>query len=266
MTRLFTGRTGDLVAAEWIKMRSLRSTGWALLALVMVSVGLSVMATSLYMSKWSSLDQADRDHLLTDPVGLILQPTAIYGQIAVCVLGALMIASEYATGTIRVTMLAQPRRPAVLLAKATVLAGVVMVVGELIAVTSFLIGQRVLAERADVSLGDPGVLRAIIGTGLYLAAMALFSLGVGTAIRHTGTAIATILGTVLVLPPLTSLLPGRLGHYLSTYLPGEAGQQLLSVGDGSGSWVMPWQGFAALMLWALGALGVGGLLLVRRDV
>jgi ABC-2 type transport system permease protein len=117
---------GHLLLAEWTKLRSLRSTIWSLAAMVALTLGITGLATALYMGQWDSLPPADRQHLLADPIGLILQPGASYGQIAVCVLGVMVIAGEYATGMIRTSLLAVPRRTPMLAAKATVFAALVL--------------------------------------------------------------------------------------------------------------------------------------------
>lgn len=256
---------GHLLLAEWTKLRSLRSTIWSLAVMVALTLGISGLATALFMAQWDSLQAADRQHLLADPIGLILQPGASYGQIAICVLGVMAIASEYSTGTIRASLLAVPRRTPMLAAKAAVLAALVFVVAELIAFPSFFIGRANLHRRVPVSLGDPGVLRAVVGLGLYLAVMGLFALAIGALVRHVAGAIACALGFVLVVSSLTALLPGRLGEHINAYLPGNAGQQILSSGHDPGALLSPWQGFGVLCLWTALLLGAAAWRLQRRD-
>jgi ABC-2 type transport system permease protein len=256
---------GHLLLAEWTKLRSLRSTLWSLAAMVALTLGITGLATALYMGQWDSLPPADRQHLLADPIGLILQPGASYGQIAVCVLGVMVIAGEYATGMIRTSLLAVPRRTPMLAAKATVFAALVFVVAELIAFPSFFLGRANLDRHVPVSLGDPGVLRAVVGLGLYLAGMGLFALAIGALVRHVAGAIACVLGLVLVVSNLTGLLPGRLGEYVNAYLPSNAGQQLLSSGQDPGQLLSPWQGFGVLCVWTALLLGAAAWQLQRRD-
>jgi ABC-2 type transport system permease protein len=256
---------GHLLLAEWTKLRSLRSTTWLLAVMVALTLGISGLATALFMAQWDSLQTADRQHLLVDPIGLILQPGASYGQIAVCVLGVMVIAGEHSTGMIRTSLLAVPRRTPMLAAKAAVFAALVFVVAELIAFPSFFIGQANLQRHVPISLGDPGVLRAVVGLGLYLAVMGLFALAIGALIRHVAGAIACALGFVLVVSGLTALLPGRLGERMSAYLPGDAGQQILSSGHDPGALLSPWQGFGVLCLWTALLLGAAVWRLQRRD-
>jgi ABC-2 type transport system permease protein len=254
-----------LLRAEWIKLRSLRSTMWSLGLMVALTLGLGALATSLIMGQFDTLSPEDRAHLFADPIGLILQPGATYAQIAVLVLGALAMAGEHSTGMIRASLLAVPRRTPVLLAKAAVLGGVVFVLGELIAFPAFFLGQAILREHVTISLGDPGVLRAVAGLGFYLSAMALVGLAVGALVRHVAGAVAATLGLVLVASGLGELIPGRIGERVSASLPANAGQLILSSGETPGDLLSPWQGIGVLALWVVVLLALAAWLLRRRD-
>ncbi|MES5816910.1 ABC transporter permease [Streptomyces sp. RG80] len=256
-----------LVTAEWTKFRTVRSTTWSLVAMVIVSIGLATLATSVYIGQWQELDAADRQQMTTDPIGLVLQPAATFSQTAICVLGAMVMASEYASGTITASFLAVPRRTPVLAAKALVLAAAVFVAAEVAAVASFFIGRQVLSERVDLSWGDAGVARAVLGFGIYLALIALFSLAIGALLRHVGAAIAGTLVVVFVLPGVAGLLPGDVGEYVSGYLPGgEAAQAIMSTGDTSDALLSPWQGIGVMAAWTVAALALAALWMRRRDV
>lgn len=261
-------RLRDVVVAEWTKLRSLRSTAWSFAAYVAASIGFSVLATSLYTAKWEHLGAADRRQMIEDPIGLILQPGALWGQIALCVLGAMIFTGEYSTGMIRSSMLAVPRRTPVLLAKAGVLAGLTFAVAEIVAFTSFFAGRAIISQHVPISLGDPGVLRAVVGTGIYLALTALFALSIGAVVRHVAGAITLVLALTLVLPAVSSVLPGRSGTYLADYIPGgQAGQMIMSSGHGSRTYILsPWQGLAVCCAWTAVALVFAAMSLSRRDV
>jgi ABC-2 type transport system permease protein len=257
-----------LLRAEWTKLRSVRSTRWTLTVMGLLTLGMSVLVTTLAAADWDAWAQ----DALGDPTGLILQPGAAYGVIVVSVLGVIVIASEYSTGTIQPSTLAVPRRTPMLAAKAAVFGVLVFCVAGLIAFLAFLVGQAILRDHVQVSLGDPGVLRAVVGLGLYFAVMGLLALAVGTLVRHLAGAITLSLGLTLVLPvllssssPVTTLLPGRLGEYASAYAPVNAGQALLSSGRDPGALLSPWQGFAVLCLWAALGLTVAAYVLTRRD-
>ena len=257
----------DVATSEWTKIRSLRSTVWAFVAMIAVSIGLSILATSIFTGNWNSLSADDRRSMVEDPIGLILQPGAAWGQIALCVLGVLLFATEYSSGMIRATMLSVPRRTPVLAAKLAVFAALTFALAEVVAFTSFFAGQAIISRHVAISLGDPGVLRAIVGYGLYLALVGMFALALGAIVRHVAGAIVLVLGLTLVLPTVLSGLAGKVGQYLSTYMPGtQAGLQIMSSGHGSDSVVSPWQGFGVACAWTGLAVLMAAILLNRRDV
>jgi ABC-2 type transport system permease protein len=187
------------------------------------------------------------------------------GQLAICVLGVLVITSEYSSGVIRASLLAVPRRLPVLAAKAVVFALLLLVVTEIVAFCSFFVGSAILHAHVQVSLGGSGVARAVIGAGLYLIALGLLSLAIGTMIRHTAGAISTIIGVVFVLPILSGLLPGSWGAHINAYLPEQAGTLITHTQEQSGDPLSPWQGFGVLCIWTVLALAVAAYLLERRD-
>jgi hypothetical protein len=257
----------DVATSEWTKLRSLRSTGWSFAGYVLLSVGMSVLATSLYSGNWDHLSADNRRSVMQDPIGLILQPGGLWGQVAICVLGAILFATEYSTGTVCATMLAVPRRTPVLAAKAAVFAAATFVVSEVVAFTSFFLGRAIISKRVPVSMGDPGVLRAIVGSGLALAVVGLFALSIGVIVRHVAGAITLVIALITVVPTIVSALPGKLGDYLAAYLPGGgAVDTIMSSGRGSGSVVSPWQGFAIGCAWTTIALMLAAASLRRRDV
>ena len=258
-------RFGDIAAAEWTKLRSVRSTVWSLCALVVVTVGLTALVTAVTMANWDASSHADRASLLADRTGFLV-PVLALGQLPICVLGVLVATGEYATGTIRASVLATPRRTPILVAKAAVFASVTLVIGEVVGFAAFGTGQALIARHIPVSLHDPGVLRAVVGTGLYLAVLGLFGLGVGALFRHGAAAITTVIGLVLVLSQLAHLLPGSLGEHVAGYLPANAGARITSVGGGADQVLSPWQGFGVLGLWTAVVLGVAAYRFRRRDV
>lgn len=254
-----------LMRAEWTKLRSVRSTVWSLLLLVVLTLGFTALFTALTVSQWSKTSVEQQQQIVADPVAMILGAGFQLSQLAICVLGVLVMASEYSTGMIRSSLLAVPKRTPMLWAKSVVFALVVFLVAELAAVASFFIGSAILRPKAPVSLGDPGVARAVVGAGLYLAVLALFALAIGALLRHTAGAITGVIAFVLVLSPLTLLLPGRFGDYVHGYLPSEAGQLIAKAHQGPDDLLSPWQGFAVFCLWTAALLGLAAYLLKRRD-
>jgi ABC-type transport system involved in multi-copper enzyme maturation permease subunit len=270
--------------AEWTKIRSVRSTLWTLVIFAVVSLGLTGLLTWLTLHAAS---QGGRDArgsgLLTDPVAVILGTGLGLGQLAIGVLGALVITGEYSSGVIRASLLAVPRRYPVLLAKAAVFAALVVVVGEIVAFCSFLIGAAIVNghpvtasvtvahhvftvhRHLTVSLGQPGVTRAVVGAGLYLTVLGLFALAIGALIRHTAGAITAVIGMVLVIFPLAGLLPGGWGAHVHAYLPTVAGQLVTNDKAQAGQLLSAWQGFGVFCAWTALLIAAGLYFLQRRD-
>jgi ABC-2 type transport system permease protein len=248
--------------SEWIKLRSLRSTLYTLAASVVITIGLGILFCSFIVARWSQLSAVDRATF--DPVGTSLRG-ALLAQLAVGVLGVLFITGEYATGQIRATMSAVPRRLPVLGAKVGVFAVVATVVSAASALVAFLAGQAILsAHHAGVSLADPGVARAVLGTGLYLAVVGLLGMALGFIFRSTAGAIATLYGILLVLPLLADVLPADWAPHIVPYLPGNAGTAIMQV-HAQANTLAPWTGFALFVGYAAAAVVAAAVLLRRRD-
>ncbi len=258
---------GRLLVSEWVKVRSVRSTVWTLVIFVVVSVGLTALLTWLTIRAFNTGRAGDRNaQVIADPVGFILGTGLGLGQLAICVLGALVITAEYSSGTIRATLLAVPRRIPMLIAKCLVFAALVFVVAEIVSFACFFVGAALVHSRFHVSLSQPGVTRAVIGSGLYLTVLGLFALAIGALIRHTAGAITTVIGLVLVILPLTSLLPYSWGAHIHAYAPTIAGQLITQDRvQQSGQLLTPWQGFGVFCAWTALLLVVAAYLLKRRD-
>ncbi len=254
-----------LLASEWTKLRSVRSTIWSFLLLVVLTLGFTALFTALTVSQWDKTDAKDQARIVADPVSFILGGGFQLSQLTICVLGVLVIASEYSTGAIRASLLAVPKRTPMLAAKCLVFAAVVFVIGELVAFPSFFLGAAIVHKKAPVSISDPGVLRAVIGAGLYLAVLGLFALAIGALVRHTAGGITGVIGFVLVLAPLAQLLPGSVGKHVHAYLPSEAGHLIGQASQSSTDLLSPWEGFGVFCLWTAVLLGVAAWLLNRRD-
>jgi ABC-type transport system involved in multi-copper enzyme maturation permease subunit len=244
--------------AEFTKVRSVPSTGWSLLAGAALIVGFGILYAMLTVS-----------HPHSDPAAFDAAAAALAGvqlaQIAAGVLGALVITGEYATGSIRTTLAAVPRRGRVLAAKAAVVAATTFAVSLPSAVAAFLIGQRILApQHLDASLGEPGVLRAVVGSALYLTLVALLGLGLGVLLRNTAGAVATLFGLLFGLPIAAGLLPAGLADHVGRYLPSSAGLAVTFDGRDPAS-LAPWTGFAVFTLYAGAVLALGAWRLRRTD-
>ena len=256
----------DLLRSEWTKFRSLRSSWWSLAIMLAVSLGVSIAATAAFTASYNSLSPHDKQQFQNDTVGLFLQPGSTFGQLAVAVLGVLLIASEFSTGMIRATVLATPRRTPVLAAKAAVLAGIVFVLAEAIAWTCFFVGSSIARKHVDVTLATPGSLRAILGFGLVMTMTALISLAIGALLRHTAGAISVALGLNLVVPGLLGLIPGSLGQHLEYALPARAGQLIMDRTEDVGTPYTQWIGLLIVVIWTVGLMALALWSIKKRDV
>ena len=251
-------RLGDVVRAEWTKFASLRSSRWTLVVFALTGIGLGILVSALTGARWPQASAQTRANW--DPTNNTLAGL-IPGYLVIPVLGVLMMTSEYSTGSIRSTLAAVPRRPLVLASKALVFAGATLVVVEAVSFLAFLLGQRVMGTAPHASLGQPGVLRALIMSGAFLVLMGLFGLGLGTIIRRSAAAVAAYAGLAVVLPPLLNAFPGNLWRFGPiTILANSAAAVKILPGA-----LSPWTGFAAMAAYAAVALAVGAVLLVRRD-
>ena len=248
--------------SEWTKIRSVRSTVWTLLAAVGVAIGFGALVAATQVGAWDDLDPVER--LRFDPTSFSLSGLFL-AQLAVGVLGVLLVTSEYATGQIRATLGATPQRLTVLAAKAVTFVVIVLAVGLVVSFSAFGIGQAIFSGKGiGASLGDPGVPRAVTGGALYLAAVGLLGLGLGTVVRRTAGAVAALVGVLMVLPIVTSFLPASWSGDVARYFPAQAGMAVFRVGPDPTA-LSPWTGFAVLVAYAALALVAGGLLLTRRD-
>jgi ABC-2 type transport system permease protein len=206
----------------------------------------------------SRQDRADFHPIEVNLVGVQL------AQLAIGILGILVITAEYSTGMIRASMTAVPKRLPVLWAKALVyglVTAALMIPAVLIA---FLIGQGILSRHhINAAFSDPGVARALFGAALYLTVVGLFGLGLGAIVRNTAGGIATFVAIMFVLPPLMNVLPASWNDAASPYLPLAAGEAIMSVT--SGNHLSPWVGLLLFFGYAAAALAVAAVLLVRRD-
>ncbi|GAA1584158.1 ABC transporter permease subunit [Actinomadura kijaniata] len=252
----------NVLLSEWTKIRTVKSTFWTLLSGAAVVVGFSALFALAFTSSYDDLPPAERATVVpTSP----MQIAFYFGMVIFGVLGVLVITGEYATGMIRTALTAMPRRPEYLLAKAVVLALVVLVAGLVVSFLSFFVSQAVLsAKNLDGSLGDEGVLRAVIGGGLYLTLIALLALGVGVILRHTSGSVVTVFLVLFVLGIVGGFLPGEWGATIAKYLPSNAGGAILLPRAEEGS-LEPWTGLGLFALYALVVLVVALVLFQSRD-
>ena len=252
----------DACRAEWTKFKSVRSTYWSLLGASAAIVGLAALLSAAYIKGYST--QSASAKTTFNPTAFSLNGLLL-AQLAVGTLGALVITSEYTTGMIRTTFSAVPQRRVVLTAKAVVLGSIVTVVGVVSSFAAFFLGQAILsAKRIEAHIGEPGVLRSVIGAGLYLAILGLLALGLGALIRHTAGAIAAVFGILIVLPGIVMALPVSWSNAIGKYLPSTAGQAMYTSIKNRAT-LSPWAGFTLFCAYAATTLIAAAIILVRRD-
>jgi ABC-2 type transport system permease protein len=256
--------TGAL-RAEWTKARTVPGTFWLLLAVVALTVagGAAAAAGTTCPTAGCGVDQVK-----TSLTGIDL------GQALIAIAAVLAISGEYGTGMIRVTLTAIPCRTAVLAAKAAVITGQALAAGAVAVLGSVLAGRLILPGRgftrahgyALLSLGDGPVLRAAAGSVLYLALIALLALGTAAAVRDSAAAIGIVLGLLYLFPIAASLVSDvHWQRHLQQIGPMSAGLAIQATAGLRSLPIGPWPGLGVLAAWAAGALGAGGLELLRRD-
>jgi ABC-2 type transport system permease protein len=249
----------DVLRSEWTKLRSVRSTYWTMFFAVAVTIGVAVIVCV----KWAQ-DIRHSPGTTIDATTISLNGIFL-AQVAVGTLGVMVISSEYGTGMIRATFGAVPQRRAVLAAKGLVFGVVTLVLGELLSFAAFGIGQAILSgAHAGVSLGQPEVLRAVVGGGLYLAAVGLLGFGIGALVRHTAGALSAFFGILFALTALADLLPTSWRNDVMPYMPANAGTQIFAVQRVHDA-LAPWTGLGVLCLYAVAAITAATVLVTRRD-
>jgi ABC-2 type transport system permease protein len=250
---------GDTVHAEWVKFWSVRSTLWSAAMLFVLGAGLTVLvcATS---AEWLASSEADESPAAFVTWGLM------FAQITAIALGTLIVTTEYGTGMIRATLAASPRRGSVIAAKAVVLTGTLFVAGVVTAFAGYLGGNWFLdREGIGIALSEDGVLRALVGSGLYMAGLGLFAMAVGLLVRHTAAALSIVLVLVFVVGNMAFLLPGSWGEWIAKLLPGNAGSGVATPVSFNPNTLGPWTGFGVFAAETAAVLIVAYVVFRRRD-
>ena len=253
-----------VLLSEWTKLRSVRSTAWSLAAGFLLTIAFPIIFALVTRTHWSSMSAGDRAG--RHPLDIALAGVNV-AQLAIAVLGVLLISAEYSTGSIRSTMTAVPRRLPVLWAKLidyAVLSFVLMVPAVLV---SFFASQAIVdtIRPLRISFTDPGVARAMLGGALYVMLVGIFALAIGAIVRNTAGGIAAFAAIFFVLPPLMFTLPTSWNNAISQYLPSEAGRQVFALHHAAHT-LTPLTGGLVLAAYCAVAIVIAAVLLVRRDV
>jgi ABC-2 type transport system permease protein len=241
--------------AEWTKLASLRSTRWTLL---ITAVGTFLVT---FLATHSALHHPKGWYPGFDPTNQSLAGLAI-GSLALGVLGILAVSGEYGSGTIRSSLAAMPRRGVLLTAKVAVVGLSTLIIGEVLSFLSFFEGQAVLSGGAPTaSLGQPGVLRAVTLSGVFLALFALLGLGIATVIRHTAGAVAVFAGVTFLVP----ILFDSISHGVARFAPELIFANSIAAVDRQSNALSATIGTVLMLVYCAAALGLGAFLLQRRD-
>ncbi|MGH3509593.1 MAG: ABC transporter permease [Nocardioidaceae bacterium] len=249
-----------VLLSEWIKMRSLRSTTLTLLAAILAMVALAWLVGWATNAHWAEMHPDER--LTFNPIDRSLAGVNL-AQLAIGVLGVLLVTGEYATGMIRATFAAAPRRLPVIWAKAGLYAVVTFVLMFVSAFVAFVVGQHFLATHGT-TLAAPHAWRAIVGVAGYLTLVGVLAVAFGFLIRSTAGGIATLFGLLLVLPGIGQLLPSSWQPHLLPYLPSNAGASIYSVRTDTSA-LSAGNGLLVLCIWVVVALAAAAVLVRRRD-
>jgi ABC-type transport system involved in multi-copper enzyme maturation permease subunit len=249
-----------VLQSEWTKVRSVRSTVWTLGSALLVTVILSGLLCLLTNAQWDNFGESDRagfDPTSSSFSGLLL------GQLALIVFGVLVVSSEYSTGMIRTSLAAVPQRGTFYASKVAVIGALALVVGMATAFLSFFVGQALLGDHST-SITDHGVLRAVVGAGLYMTLTVLFSAGIAMMLRSPMFGLGILMPFFFLISPILAAVPGA--KNVARYFPDRAGSkimQVVSINDDRP--YGPWAGLGIMLLWVAAALIGGYVVLKKRD-
>ncbi len=252
-----------VLRSEWTKLWSLRSTRWSLLAAFVAQAGLGMVVAAFQMGHWAHMRAGERaryDSINTGVGGFHL------AQLAIAVLGVLVISGEYSTGMIRSSFMAVPRRLPVLWAKAAVFGAVTFVLTLAASFISFFGVQAIVAQRhLQHGLSDAHALRVVFGAALFLTVLGILCVGLGALVRNTAGAIASFVGLLFVLPGVVAILPSSISDAVAPYLPINAGFAVATSTFDNSHHLAPWAGFGLFAGYAAAAVLAAAVLIARRD-
>jgi len=253
-----------VLLSEFTKLRSVRSTKWSLVVGFLLTIAFPVIFAFVTRSHWQSMSPGDRAG--RHPLDIALAGVNV-AQLAIAVLGVLLISAEYSTGSIRSTFTAVPKRLPVLWAKILDYAVVSLVLTVPAVLVSFFASQAILHNigRLQNSFTQAGVARSVVGGAVYVMLVGIFALAIAAIVRNTAGGIATFAAIFFVLPPLMNILPTSWNNAITQYLPSEAGRQLFSLHHASHT-LTPLAGGLLFVAYCAAAVATAAVLLVRRDV
>ncbi|MFE1953175.1 MULTISPECIES: ABC transporter permease subunit [Streptomyces] len=249
----------QVLKSEWTKIKSVNSTALTLSLAVIVSVGLGMLISALSNNEFSNMSAKDR--LTFDPTFVSFAGLTL-GQLAMVVFGVLVVASEYSSGMIRTSLAAVPQRGTFLFAKVAVATLLALVVSLITSFAAFFLGQAMLGDHST-DLGEPNVLRAVLGAALYMTLMGMFSMGVATMLRSPMLSLGILMPFLFLVSPILGGVSAT--RKVGQYFPDQAGQKIMQVIPQDDAPYGPWAGLAILVAWVAAALLAGYALLKKRD-
>jgi ABC-type transport system involved in multi-copper enzyme maturation permease subunit len=263
------GRAGlaGTIQSEFTKLRSVRSTYWTLAVLLVISIGFGALIAAVSAP---DLNAHPANKAGFDATQGPLIPFFFFGQLVIIVLGSLAITSEYSTGMIRTSLTAMPRRGVVYAAKAVAFTAVALVTTLVTAFITFFLSQALLSGTGvSASLSQPNVLRAIVGSALFVTLVALIAFGVGAIIRHTAGTITTVIGVTFVLPIVAQILQNNFHWDILRFMP-DAGLSTVAsitatIGPADTDLWSAWPQLGVTALYTAVILAVGAMLFGKRD-
>ncbi len=250
-----------VITSEWTKFRSLRSSLITLLVGVVLTVGLGALICGVVAAQWDSARPGE--HASFHAVDTSLTGVGI-AQLALGVLGVLLLSGEYATGMIRASLTAVPKRLTLFWAKLAVFAGVVGAVSVAASFAAFFAGQSFLSSKhVNVSITSPDALRMVAGAGIYMTLIGIIGMALAGLLRNTAAGISTLVAMIFVIPPIMYLLPSSVADRIGPYLPSNAGQAFWT--HQTGVHLSAPAGFAVLCAWAAVAVAAAAFRMKRAD-
>ncbi|AKH84918.1 ABC transporter [Streptomyces sp. CNQ-509] len=252
-----------VLKSEWTKIRTVSSTIWTLAAALVLTAAVGALLSGVMNATFDDLSEAERltfDPTLVSFFGMML------GQLAMVVFGVLVISTEYSSGMIKTSLAAVPQRATFYVSKIAVATLLALIVGLLTSFLTFFLGQSLLGDHA-ASIGDEHVLRAVIGAGLYMGVIAMFSMGVAAMLRSTVLSLGLLMAFFFLISSILAGVPAT--RDVAQYLPDQAGSRVMQVVPGAlnsdETPYGPWGGFGIMCAWTAAALIGGYLVLKKRD-
>ncbi|MFJ7490080.1 ABC transporter permease subunit [Streptomyces sp. NPDC097727] len=252
-----------VLTSEWTKIRTVSSTVWTLISAFVVTVAMSAALCALMNAQFNDLPPAERATF--DPT-LISFSGMVLGQLAMVVFGVLVVGTEYSSGMIRTSLAAVPQRGSFLFSKVAVAGVLALVVGIATSFVSFFLGQSLLGDH-HTDIGAENVLRAVVGGGIYMGLIGIFSMGVATMLRSSMLSLGILMPFFFLVSQILSAVPGT--KKVARYFPDQAGSKIMQVVpdamNSNPAPYGPWGGLGILIAWVAAALVGGYLVLKRRD-